>query len=287
MTSHLSSGRAPPRKPVLSVVEWASCRNIWFGSEVGQICHKWDQSGIFQIKISVHFGSARQNVLKLILKSPRFVPLWSNLTQFGRQIWLSVTKIHHFSPGRLRNHFCHVYFRLPDVIGVLRGLPLPSADLHSLLWRHGRLSVYTRLRPPDDHRGRRQSSDVHITWHTRWRHALHTGGRMWRVVLWGGDLHHFSVGGLFSRQCGDPVLSSRCLEVEVRLSSRNSKYRQSNTNILTELWGRPKMFFFWNNSQNIDIWILRKEQNLFRSEFYMGVPNLVKIDWELAAKNRR
>ena len=27
--------------------------------------------------------------------------------------------------------------------------------------------------------------------------------------------------------------------------------------------------FFWNNSKNIDIRILRKEQNLFRSEFYI------------------
>ena len=44
---------------------------------------------------------------------------------------------------------------------------------------------------------------------------------------------------------------------------------------------------FWNNSKNIDIWILRKEQNLFISEFYMFVPNLVKIDWEMAAKNPR
>ena len=37
--------------------------------------------------------------------------------------------------------------------------------------------------------------------------------------------------------------------------------------------------FFLNNSKNIDIWILRKEQNLFRSEFYKCVPSLVKIDW--------
>ena len=42
--------------------------------------------------------------------------------------------------------------------------------------------------------------------------------------------------------------------------------------------------FFWNNSKNIDIWILRKEQNFFSSDFYMCVPNLVKIDWEMASK---
>ena len=48
-----------------------------------------------------------------------------------------------------------------------------------------------------------------------------------------------------------------------------------------------KMSFFWNNSKNIGIWILRKEQNLFRSEFYMCVPSVVKLDWEIPAKNSR
>ena len=46
-----------------------------------------------------------------------------------------------------------------------------------------------------------------------------------------------------------------------------------------------KMFFFWNNSKNIDIRILCKEQNLFTSEFYMFVHSLVKIDWEMPVKN--
>ena len=45
--------------------------------------------------------------------------------------------------------------------------------------------------------------------------------------------------------------------------------------------------FFLNNSKNIDIWILRKEQNLFRSECCMCVPSLVKIDWEMPDKNPR
>ena len=45
--------------------------------------------------------------------------------------------------------------------------------------------------------------------------------------------------------------------------------------------------FLLNNSKNIDIWILRKEQNLFRSEFYMCEPSLVKIDWEVPVKNAR
>ena len=45
--------------------------------------------------------------------------------------------------------------------------------------------------------------------------------------------------------------------------------------------------FFLNNSKNIDIWILRKEQNIIRSEFYMCVPSFVKIDWEIPVKNPR
>ena len=38
----------------------------------------WD----FLRSVSVHFGSPSQNVLKLILKSPIFVPFGANLTQF-------------------------------------------------------------------------------------------------------------------------------------------------------------------------------------------------------------
>ena len=45
--------------------------------------------------------------------------------------------------------------------------------------------------------------------------------------------------------------------------------------------------FLMNNSKNIDIWILRKEQNLVISEFYMYVPSKVKIDWEMTVKNHR
>ena len=48
-----------------------------------------------------------------------------------------------------------------------------------------------------------------------------------------------------------------------------------------------KNVFFCNYSKNIDIWILLKEQNLFRREFYMCVPSLVKIDWEMHVKNPR
>ena len=45
--------------------------------------------------------------------------------------------------------------------------------------------------------------------------------------------------------------------------------------------------FFWNNSKNIDISILRKEQNLSRCEFYMRVQSLVKIDWENARQKSK
>ena len=54
-------------------------------SYLGQIGPKWDKSGTFLRSVSVHFDSASQNILKLILKSPRFVPFAGNLnlTQFG------------------------------------------------------------------------------------------------------------------------------------------------------------------------------------------------------------
>ena len=47
---------------------------------MGQI---WD----FLRSVSVHFGAPRQNVLKQIFKSPRFVPFGANLTKFGNNIW--------------------------------------------------------------------------------------------------------------------------------------------------------------------------------------------------------
>ena len=43
-------------------------------SKLGQIGPKWDKSVTFSDQISEHFGAGRQNALKLILKSPRFVP---------------------------------------------------------------------------------------------------------------------------------------------------------------------------------------------------------------------
>ena len=40
----------------------------------------------FLRSVSVRFGSLRQNVPKMILKSPRIVPFGANLTQIGCQI---------------------------------------------------------------------------------------------------------------------------------------------------------------------------------------------------------
>ena len=57
-----------------SVSDWSSCQ---------QIGTKWDKSGTFQDQSQI----CNQNVLKLMLKSPRFIPFGANLTQFGCPIW--------------------------------------------------------------------------------------------------------------------------------------------------------------------------------------------------------
>ena len=45
---------------------------------------KWDKSGTFSDRISVHFGAPRQNVLKFDLKKSRICPIWANNdTYFG------------------------------------------------------------------------------------------------------------------------------------------------------------------------------------------------------------
>ena len=70
------------------MIDWlAAARTKYQGC---QICHPnwvrmpqmgqiWD----FLRSVSVHFGAMRQNALKLILKSHRFVQFESNLTHFG------------------------------------------------------------------------------------------------------------------------------------------------------------------------------------------------------------
>ena len=57
---------------------------VRLGLKLGQIGTKWNKCGTFKYYISVHFGTPNR---KLSLKSPRFVPLGTNLTQFGCQIW--------------------------------------------------------------------------------------------------------------------------------------------------------------------------------------------------------
>ena len=49
---------------------WGRYRDVKFDSKLVRLV----QSGIFIRLVSVHFGSASQNVLKLIFKSPGFVP---------------------------------------------------------------------------------------------------------------------------------------------------------------------------------------------------------------------
>ena len=53
------------------------------GSKFGQIGPKMGQILDFLRSVSVHFGSGSRNVLKLVLKSPKFVPFGTNLAKFG------------------------------------------------------------------------------------------------------------------------------------------------------------------------------------------------------------
>jgi len=55
--------------------------------------------------VSVHFGLPSQNVLKLILKSPRFVLFVANLTHFGAKLKSPATNSAFTNVG----HVCHIY----------------------------------------------------------------------------------------------------------------------------------------------------------------------------------
>ena len=57
----------------------------------------------FLRSVSVYFGSASQNLLKLILISPRFVLFGANLSQFGCQIWHPYHSVY-------RSELIHIYF---------------------------------------------------------------------------------------------------------------------------------------------------------------------------------
>ena len=79
----------------ITAYSWPTRRVTIFGPKMGQIALNGTNPGfsfisVMQIQllaflrsVSVHFGSPSQNVLKLILKSPRFVPLGAKLTDFG------------------------------------------------------------------------------------------------------------------------------------------------------------------------------------------------------------
>ena len=73
------------------------CRRSTQGCQICiQIVSDWPQMGQiwdFLRSVSVHFGAPRQNVLKLILKSPRFVLFGANLSQFGTKREVPVVNV--------------------------------------------------------------------------------------------------------------------------------------------------------------------------------------------------
>ena len=89
-----------------------SDNNITQKSEIGpQIWSDWTQMGqIFDFlrSVSVHFGSASQNVLKLILKSQRIFPFGVTLTVFRpKSIIPGVTIIQLVSGATVEFSLCH------------------------------------------------------------------------------------------------------------------------------------------------------------------------------------
>ena len=66
-------------------------RDIKFGIKIGSDWLQIGQIWNFLRSVSVHFGSASQNVLKLILKSPRFVFIWG---QSDSTWMLNLTVLH-------------------------------------------------------------------------------------------------------------------------------------------------------------------------------------------------
>ena len=68
--------------PNLNPIWYKSCcvnRDVKFGIQIGSSWSKMGQIWDFLRSVSVHFGSASQNVLKLILESPIFVQFWTNI----------------------------------------------------------------------------------------------------------------------------------------------------------------------------------------------------------------
>ena len=82
-----------------------------------QILPDWPQMGQiwdFLRSVSVHFGSLSQNVLKLILKSHRFVPIGANLTYLNAIFDIPVTDSpRKLTPTTVPGHLgCHHYTHL-------------------------------------------------------------------------------------------------------------------------------------------------------------------------------
>ena len=83
------------------------------------------------------------------------------------------------------------------------------------------------------------------------------------------------------------------LYMYVKKPKRGKKIR-SIQQFLSELWplwnmyiNGQKMIFFWNYSKNIDIWILRKEQNLYRSELYICKLTATKLSFFTISTSNR
>ena len=72
---------------------------------IGSVGPNWDKFENLKRSVSVHFGSVIQNVLKLILKSPRFVSFGANLTPFRCQkLNTPATKTGITSGGKYRSN---------------------------------------------------------------------------------------------------------------------------------------------------------------------------------------
>ena len=74
------------------------------------------------------------------------------------------------------------------------------------------------------------------------------------------------------------------MKIKTSLESPEPEKITVQSNIFWVSYGPLKYVYKWskisflNNSTNIDIWVLHKEQKLFKSNLCMCVPSLVKID---------
>ena len=113
--------------------------------------------------VSVHFCPPSQNVLKLILKSPRFVPFRTNLTQFAcqikqpcdRQTWSlcwDVRSRHKLGQICTKwNTSGTFYDRYQYILTLIYPIWCESAPLYGQMWYD---CVSVRLLPDDCHHKR-------------------------------------------------------------------------------------------------------------------------------------